>query len=241
MPAALPLLSREHAVFLDYDGTLVSFESHAAQVFLPERRLNTLRTLFQHLDEGLCIISGRDVRNLSQRVPKDVWRAGSHGLEYCLPDHLPNHPPAPAPHALLQAVRQIAGAHTGAEVEVKGEVIALHYRHAPDARAALLDAMTQAVSGFDDYSLQQGKLVFEAKPYQAHKGRCIETLMTLSPFQDRTPIMVGDDATDEDAIETVNQLGGWSVRIGAGETSATYRLDTPEDVWCWIEASIASG
>ena len=96
MPAALPLLSREHAVFLDYDGTLVSFESHAAQVFLPERRLNTLRTLFQHLDEGLCIISGRDVRNLSQRVPKDVWRAGSHGLEYCLPDHLPNHPPAPA-------------------------------------------------------------------------------------------------------------------------------------------------
>ena len=54
---------------------------------------------------------------------------------------------------------------------------------------------------FPDYKVQHGKMVIEAKPHRANKGYVLKTLSAaIRRLKGRAPVMVGDDATDEDAI-----------------------------------------
>ncbi len=48
--------------------------------------------------------------------------------------------------------------------------------------------------------------------------------MQEAPFAGREPVFVGDDLTDEAGFSVVNQLQGMSVKVGAGETQAHWRL-----------------
>ncbi|MDE2496674.1 MAG: trehalose-phosphatase, partial [Xanthomonadaceae bacterium] len=53
----------------------------------------------------------------------------------------------------------------------------------------------------------------------------------------RTPWMLGDDLTDEDAFRHVNASGGISVIVGARRpTEARYALDDPAAVRAWLHA-----
>jgi trehalose 6-phosphate phosphatase len=77
------------------------------------------------------------------------------------------------------------------------------------------------------YRLQRGKAVIEILPADAAKSRVIEELLRHPPYRGRRPIFVGDDLTDEPAFETVNAVGGVSVRVGPGPTRASRRLPDP--------------
>ena len=60
----------------------------------------------------------------------------------------------------------------------------------------------------------KGKEVLEVKPLSHNKGTAISYFMRTKPFIKRRPIFIGDDVSDEDGFETVNNKGGWSVRVG---------------------------
>ena len=60
----------------------------------------------------------------------------------------------------------------------------------------------------------RGKEVLEVKPLSHNKGTAISYFMRTKPFIKRRPIFIGDDISDEDGFETVNKIGGWSVRVG---------------------------
>ena len=102
----------------------------------------------------------------------------------------------------------------------------------------LTDELTGVLSGFQDYSLQSGKMVLEAKPKGANKGICLERVMSLDNFQGRVPVMIGDDRTDEDAFAMAGKLGGWSVKVGEGETCADYRLPDHQDVIAYLKREL---
>ena len=52
----------------------------------------------------------------------------------------------------------------------------------------------------------------------------------------RRPVFIGDDITDEDAFRVVNELQGYSVRVGdgCGISAARYTLPDVAAVHDWI-------
>src|SRR5260364_251136 len=92
----------------------------------------------------------------------------------------------------------------------------------------------------DQYTVQRGKRVFEIKPKQADKGRVIAAFLGEPPFAGRIPFFAGDDLTDEAGFEAVNARGGWSVKIGAGETAARARLASVNALLDWLECIVSA-
>ena len=234
-----PLLHGTLALFLDFDGTLAGIQDDPETVALPAGGADLLDRLAAQLDGALALVSGRDIRDLTARTPLSVWRAGGHGLEICRPGEAPAEMRALAPEALMAAVETVTTSVPGARIEPKGEVIAVHYRAAQEHAESLGKALSEAIAPHENYSLQQGKMVFEAKPSHAHKGRALARMMQQPPFLGRVPVMVGDDTTDEDAICVAMDLGGWAVKVGPGASAAEYGLNGPEEVWTWLQAAVA--
>ena len=222
------------ALFLDFDGTLAPLQDDPDAVALPGGGAEVLRALNMALNGALVLISGRDIRDLSRRTPVDILRAGGHGLEVCLPGELPLTEMAAIDPTLKARVEAVTAPHPGVRVEDKGPVFAVHFRQNPSAEADLLQALQALAAEVPDYKAQHGKMVIELKPTHANKGIALASLMQSPPFEGRTPIMVGDDTTDEDAMRTATELGGFGIKVGDGETCAKFRLRDPDAVWDWL-------
>ena len=236
--APFPLDLGGHALFLDFDGTLAGLQSNPDTVFLSPERISLLQSLAARMNSALAVVSGRDVRDLDRRIPGDIWRVGGHGSDICAPGQRPRAYAPAAPDSLHRALFELTQEHPGTRLEVKGPVLALHYRQAPDAREALSRKLGEILDHQPDYALQAGKMVFEAKPDGANKARAIARLMQMPPFRGRKPIMVGDDVTDEDGMREAIDRGGRAIKVGAGNTVADDRLADPTQVWAWLEDAL---
>jgi len=226
-------LGREDALFLDFDGTLVDFGPDPGDIWMPPDLPPALHVLAERLGGALCVISGRDLRDLARRVPGALWRAGGHGLEIA-----PPHAPVPeaqedVPPPVLESLAEIA-AREGVRLERKGPVVALHYRLAPEAEGACLAAAEAAAAAVDGYKVMPGKCVVEVKPARADKGRALREMIEMPPFRTRRPVMIGDDTTDEAAIRAARDLGGVGVKVGDGDSAARLRAAGPEAVQAWL-------
>lgn len=229
-----PRLTANLALFLDFDGTLAPIQDDPETVTLPEGGDATLNAMSNMLGGALAIVSGRSLADLSVRVPLGLWRAGTHGLDIRAPEDVSEATNTCAPAELSGSIEALVNPLDGVRIERKGAVLAIHFRAAPHHGDQLETDLAQIVQRVGGYTLQRGKMVFEAKPAAANKGRAIETLMAVTPFIGRTPVMVGDDTTDEDAMAAVQSAGGWAVKVGTGESLASHRLETPNEVWTWL-------
>ncbi len=121
------------------------------------------------------------------------------------------------------------------ELESKEMAFALHYRQAPQQQSAVLELAQRIVQRYPLLALQLGKCVVEIKPRGVNKGEAITAFMQEAPFAGREPVFVGDDLTDEAGFSVVNQLQGMSVKVGAGETQAHWRLADAAAVRTWLQ------
>lgn len=233
-----PVSVRTHAVFLDFDGTLAPLQEDPDTVALPDGGVATLLALHQQLTEALVLISGRDIRDLSTRTPVELWRAGGHGLEVCEPGQVPSLERAEIAADLRTQVDAVVALHSGVRIEDKGPVLAIHYRQNPKAGAPLLDALQAIADQVPNYKAQHGKMVIELKPVAANKGIALASIMQRTPFVGRVPIMVGDDTTDEDAMQAATDLGGFGIKVGEGETCAKFRMMDTRAVWDWLKGIV---
>ncbi len=222
------------ALFLDFDGTLVEIGPDPDAITLPPATAEDLARLAARLGGALAVISGRDLRDLARRTPDALWRLGGHGLEALAPGAAPPPAPAPPPAAVLGPLRAAVAAHPGTRLELKGPVAALHYRAAPEAEAACQAAARVAAQAVPDHVVQAGKRVVEVKPAAASKGAALRRMMAAPPFAGRRPVMLGDDATDEDAMRAALDLGGLAVKVGAGDSVAPLRAASPAAVRAWL-------
>src|SRR5258706_49608 len=58
-------------------------------------------------------------------------------------------------------------------------------------------------------------------------------------FAGRTPVFIGDDLTDEYGFAVVNRLGGHTIKVGRGETTARWRISNAAAVRRWLSEGLA--
>jgi trehalose 6-phosphate phosphatase len=235
------LLRPSSALFLDFDGTMVDIAPQPQAVQVPQPLIAALRHLHKDLGGAVAVISGRPIEQIDSFLhPLRLPVAGVHGAERRGADGqlvlLRAHPLDLVEHA----ARALAARHPGLLVENKRGSLALHYRQAPELEDEVLRAMQETVDASPGVTLLRGKMVAEAKPGGASKGRAIEDFLREPPFAGRTPVFIGDDITDEAGFSTVQRLGGLGIKVGEGSTVAWRRLPDPAALRRELEAAVAA-
>ena len=234
----LPEIDNSAALFLDFDGTLVPIAAHPENIEVPKQLPDLLIDLARALDGALALVSGRSVDNVDGHLGhSSLATAGEHGAQIRLPDGtIIAHAVGTLARELDEAQRSFAG-HDKILIEPKSAGFAIHYRQAPELQGKVRTFMNDLVRSRSDLEVIDGKLVAELRARGVSKGAAIDEFMTRQPFRGRTPVFVGDDVTDEDGFRTVNALGGFSIKVGDGQTCAGLRIRTIEQVYAWLSST----
>lgn len=238
-----PPWPRRPALFLDLDGTLLEFAATPDGV-APSARLRRLLPDLAALEHGaVAFVSGRTIDDLDALLaPHRFAIAGLHGVERRRADgrELPSLVEARELDPLRDKLAAFAAARPGIVLEDKQLALAVHFRQVPERADEVAELGTELAESLPEgWDSLHGNHVLEIKPVAADKGAAIRDFMSEPPFAGRTPIFVGDDVTDEDGFRVVNDLGGISVKVNHGPTSARWRLADVDAVTTWLEANTA--
>lgn len=210
-----PRLTSRHALFLDFDGTLIDIAPSPHEITVPRELPALLMRLQVLLGGAVAIVSGRPLADLlSYLAPADLDFVAEHGAVIKRRGS-PAHPPQAAwPEAWDERLAQFLADHPNTEVERKAYSIALHFRRAPEAEHDALNLLrvfaSEASGGFE---ILPAKMAFELKLTTMSKGKAITELMSEEPFRRRVPVFAGDDVTDEDGFVAVKAMGGIALRV----------------------------
>lgn len=225
------------ALFLDLDGVLAPLAPTPDAVMPDPRRTAVLRSLADRLGGRVAIVSGRTIAEID-RIAEAVTApaSGVHGLERRRADGAVLRADASrGVRAAIAAFEDFARTRPGVIVEDKAVAAGLHYRGAPDAAPAA-EALTRRLAAETGLSLQPGNMVIELKTPGASKGTAITAFMAEAPFHGATPVMLGDDLTDEDGFQAAQALGGFGVLVGPPRpTAARFGLPDVDAVLDWLE------
>lgn len=235
---ALPTPQPDWAYFLDIDGTLAEIADAPGGVRLDPELRAQIAALHQAAGGAVALISGRGIADIDAlmegvRLPA----AGQHGTERRdAAGRITRHaPPAQRLAWARDRLAEAAARRPGLLLEHKGLSLALHYRRAPRLGGyahRLVRRLAPRLGA--EYCVQTGKRVVELKPAGRDKGAAVLEFMAEEPFRGRTPVFLGDDATDEYGFATVNRLGGYSIKVGPGRTAARWRLRNVAAVRAWL-------
>jgi trehalose 6-phosphate phosphatase len=227
------------ALFLDVDGTLLEIAATPDRVRVPASLRNTLSLAQVRQSGAFALFSGRSLTELDGLFAPSTFPASTkHGLEVRLPSGKVVRPDLDA--SVLDPARRwlrtLQMENRGLLLEDKGQALAMHYRLAPGLESEVRLVMTEMAAELGDaFKVTEGKFVLELMPKAYSERSAIELLMQQPEFAGRIPVFVGDDPADETGFETVNEMGGHSIRVGNLEaTAARYRFSNVSTVIAWL-------
>jgi trehalose-phosphatase len=234
---------------MDFDGTLVDFNVDPDAVSLPPPRQILLQTLAQRADLSAGFVSGRRIGDLRQRLPGDpsLFFAGLHGLEIEGPGlkfaHSAVSIAAPAISLLAKDLRRAVKTLPGVFVEDKTFAVVLHVRGASKAdrlhATTRFNALAEPFLSDGTLRLQPGDSVLELLPnVDWAKGDAVRAIVRHVEVERREPVWpvyIGDDATDEDAFETIGN-NGLTIAVGRRPAGAAFQLDGTASVECLLRS-----
>ncbi len=238
-PFSPPLLTPHHALFLDFDGTLVELADHPDSIVVPSALPALLLALDDWLGGAIAIVTGRRLESLDAHLdPLRLRGSGIHGAQLRRDRDFPATEPPVLENIAERLLARFAG-DPAIVIENKGAAVAVHYRNAPERGNEVREALFRCIGG-DGLEVIAGKCVFEVRRGGQGKDAAIRELMRGAPFLDRLPVFVGDDLTDEDGIREVQARGGVGIKVGEDATAARWRLANPSAVREWLTRSMAS-
>ncbi len=238
------LLQREYGraatrlILLDYDGTLVPFESLPEKATPPKALLSLLSKFTDDERNSIYLVSGRDRNQLAEwfsPLPR-LGLSAEHGLFLKRPVEidwlaLENPPPTEWLADLLPILEEYTRRTPGSFIETKTHSLAWHYR---DADPEFGEWQAHEIALHIDHSASKfpieplfGNRVLEIRPRGIHKGKILRYIAGDSGLP-RFILAFGDDATDEDLFAAL-PAESWSCRVGSSETLARFYLDRLEE------------
>lgn len=222
--------AREVLCLMDYDGTLVNFQS-SPLLAAPDPGL---RMLLQRLAEapGVSphIVSGRPLGTLDEWFAAlPVGLHAEHGYWSRFAPDLPWASAGKAPPDWKEKILPIFESFTsrtpGTLVEEKSAGVTWHYRMANPEHAArqardLLLLLNDVISGLP-LEILRGEKIIEVREHGVNKGNVLRRLLELHPGALVVPI--GDDRTDEDMFEAAPP-DAVTVVVGRRSSQARHRL-----------------
>lgn len=236
-------------LFLDYDGTLTPIRDKPEQAKLLTSHRKTLNDLVKL--EGVCvsIVSGRSISDVKKLVDvSGIIYVGNHGLEIKGPRIDYKHPDALIKEKTLAEI----AAELKKTLKIRGVIIenkkfslSVHYRMVghdkiESAKSSFLKIVTPYVDR-KLVKLTEGKKVWEVRPEIVwNKGAAVLWLIArlmANTNKKAFPIYIGDDRTDEDALEVLAKNGmGIRVTSKLDETThAEYFLTTSNEVFDFLK------
>ena len=225
------------AYFLDIDGTLIELAETPDAVVVDVRLLGLVEWLYRASNQAMALVSGRSIADIDRLLGRpDIPVAGQHGVErrnacgvsFTAP------PNTDSLAALAPRLTKLVRSHPALVLEDKGLSIAIHYRRLPAMAGYLSRLVRQSVAEHPGLIVQRGKCVLEIKPRGVDKGSAVQAFLSEPPFHGRTPVFIGDDATDENGFDVVNAMQGISIKVGPGRSCAKFRLPNVSAVRYWL-------
>jgi trehalose 6-phosphate synthase/phosphatase len=232
----LSLKSKANKImFLDYDGTLVSFTNNPQDAKPDKELYSILEKLYQVEGLKLVIISGRDKKTLnkwfghtpytlvsdhgvSMRIEGEEWKTTERLKTDWMEDILP-------------VLETFVDRTPGTLVEKKKYSLAWHYRNTDVelAEKRLVEIKTVLTSFISntDLTLLEGNKVIEIKSSKVNKGRACSNLLNLFPSEHI--FALGDDWTDEYMFEELPEHAE-TIKVGVQKTEAKYYVKSVEQV-----------
>ncbi len=228
--AELKVLARVPGLIVacNYGGTLCDAEGTSTETLPLGSAAIALRALAALPNTHAAVISGRSLRDLAavSRLPAEVHLVGSHGAEF---DMGFAHQQTLATESVLQkvhaALNEAVGFQRGIWLERKPVAVSVHTRPAaPDVVAAVTDTAREVARAHGLHIIVDGS-VLDLSVVEPSKAEALESLR--SRLGASAAMYAGDADSDELAMATLRgpDMG---LRVGPGETSASYRLRDPE-------------
>src|ERR1700722_17737644 len=196
---------RSIALLLDVDGTIVDMAITPGSVSVSDSLRKSLSELHKRCDGALALVSGRLIRDIDNLfAPLRLPAVGGHGAEV--------RPTADSAifartaDAIGDSLRKLVIAAASVDprviVEDKTSSLAVHYRLAPHMEQPLKTKIAAIVArlGLRDLEILHGKAVIEIKSTGFRKGVAVRELMKIPPFQNRKPVFLGGETTDETVV-----------------------------------------
>jgi trehalose 6-phosphate phosphatase len=233
------LRPQEIGLFLDVDGTLLDLAPHPDAVEVPGGLIDALAAAERRLDGALALVSGRPIAALDRLfAPLRLRASGVHGAEIRRVRDGAHKMLAvqQMPRRAWSELAQLLQRFPGTFAEDKRASFAVHYRSASGSAAELAAALAQFAAGFAAYELElaAGHLVIEIRLPGFDKGKAIESFMAKTPFLDRRPVFIADDAMDRAGFNTALARGGLAYSVGRELPGLSGCFPDPAAVRTWL-------
>jgi trehalose-phosphatase len=227
------------AFLFDYDGTLVPIVEHPSWAVMPPQTRDVLRHLAKRPRIFLGIISGRKLEELRALVAiENIYYAGTTGLEIDLRGNTILHPRIqefiPILAELKMQLDTLAKDYHGVWLEDKKFGCTVHYRELdPRYDEELQSRIAKvAVSFREKLRFIGGPRAVEIIPHLGwSKSTAVKIILDDLGSGHLVPFYAGDGENDEEALELVAAVEGFSVAVGnRASPHAHYHIPTPADL-----------
>ena len=216
--------------FLDYDGTLVSYEKNPEYAILKDPVRELLRSLAGDSRNRVVIVSGREMEFLEKQFENiPVSLIAEHG--YCIKEpggiwQLHSQPNPSWKDLVRPILQEYLPRCNGSFIEEKSGSLAWHYRNAePDFASLRLHELKESLmeiirkkAGLD---IIEGNKVLEVKSGNYDKGQA--ALSFLKGHSGAFILAAGDDVTDEGLFRAMPP-GAFTIRVGIKPSFARFNV-----------------
>ncbi|MGM7669591.1 trehalose-phosphatase [Microbacterium sp. A93] len=232
----------EILVAVDFDGVMAELVDRAEEARPLPANAAALAALTGLPGVHTALVSGRALASLLTVAspPPATLLIGSHGAERRLGPHAPPLELDDGQLAALAAVGQVlepvARRYPDSWVEHKpaGRVLQVRLARSPEAKRQAVAEAEAALrglageAGLSPFHVGHGKDVLEVSVVRADKGQGLDLLRRVTGAE--AVLFAGDDVTDEHGFARLDPGRDVSVKVGAGQTAARFRITGPEQV-----------